>query len=73
MACVDEGSRLFAVKYRRAVSLIDVEGDMKGNWRSRGDLADVAVMPAQGAISMKTFFLQLKSRYVFILSMYSDQ
>ena len=26
---------LFALKYRRAVSLVDVEGDMKGNWKSK--------------------------------------
>ena len=26
---------LFAVKYRRAVSLIDADGDMKGNWKSK--------------------------------------
>ena len=26
---------LFAVKYRRAVSLLDAEGDMKGNWKSK--------------------------------------
>ena len=42
---------LFAVKYRRALSLMDVEGDMKGNWKSQDDLADVAVLSAQDAIA----------------------
>jgi hypothetical protein len=36
---------LFAVRYRRAISIIDVDGDVKGSWKSDHDLSDVAVMP----------------------------
>ena len=51
VASASSSSPLIALKYRRAISLVDVEGDMKGNLKFKDDLADIAELPAQDSLA----------------------